>query len=130
MKKKRLLKLALRLALWDDHEEQVGFNMQCLLEKDTRDYRREECGTVACIAGHAALMSGAPVNANTDWMKVIEPARIYLGLTDEQAERLFLTDVPVGTIPSTITPKTAAKVIARFVETGKVQWPHEKGRTW
>lgn len=44
-----------------------------------------ECGTVACIAGHCALIGGA---AETDFVHVF--AREWLGLTPGEAHDLFL----------------------------------------
>ena len=43
-----------------------------------------ECGTVACLAGHAALLGGAP-----ERQPVLSFAQHWLGLTSDEAFNLF-----------------------------------------
>lgn len=69
----------------------IGFNMFYYYHKiDDKskiiDYSGHNCGTVACIAGHAFyLMTGRPIVACEDVNKVVE----WLDLSDEEAKNKF-----------------------------------------
>lgn len=73
-----------------------------------------ECGTAACIAGWANILTGHDRIADS-WN-----AEQLLGLTDEQGQRLFL----IGCWPNPFkaryrlakTPKTRAKIAAERIE--------------
>lgn len=106
--------------------------------EDTRDiiddlgpfteYLDTQCGTVACIAGWAAHLSGQ-THANTSEM--LDNASRWLGLgphsNDSVAEDLFMARHPAtqerrdGLLCD--IPHTAAiKVLDHLIETGKVDW--------
>jgi hypothetical protein len=95
------------------------------------------CGTAACIAGHAVIMKhthggrrsfnpGAVYRAvgGCGMPGVSLVAAEYLGLSEEQAGRLFLGYAPLRLIEP-ITAKQAAKVIRRFARTGVIRWNPE-----
>ena len=94
---------------------------------------RNECGTTACIAGHALLMEGFNIpKTQTDSLpgvqrfispdgKTLRPmptARKLLDLTERQAERLFFAqDWPEQFKENCNDPKVAANRVKHFIET-------------
>jgi hypothetical protein len=99
----------------------VGYNQIPLF--DTSGMRHDNsghgCGTVACIAGHAAFLAGGKRAAKRGdaW----DTAKKYLGLKDENmALELFNTN-PLGPSDQP-TAKQAALVLFHLAETGKVDW--------
>ena len=94
MKKKRLLKLAQRLLTLAG--EETKFNMMELYDGcHPEDYDGNECGAVACIAGHAVLMKeGKDFDPKGEWIDFLGEAQDYLGLTLREREQLFLSCVP------------------------------------
>lgn len=94
------------------------FNMVCFLSspgfpKEAGELLKS-CGTVGCIAGHAAALF-KPKTASRD---VPEVARCLLGLTPGQAECLFLNWDGTYTTDNWY----AAKVIDHLADTGCVDW--------
>lgn len=82
------------------------------------DIPKHECNTTACIAGFACLLW------DYDEAKKDKPdygysfkARMYLDLTEYQAETLFCTYTTED-----VTGAEAARVIRNFVETGRIEW--------
>lgn len=77
------------------------------------------CGTVACIAGWAAIIA----QPETAWLEVWERkvAKDFLDLTDEQAAELF---VPRSSLVryDGVTPLMAAAVVDYLADTGEVDW--------
>jgi hypothetical protein len=117
----------------EDHAKSFGIGFDITTYFGTGD-RAHECGTVACIAGHAYLMKLKEEGVHSKMLKVQaaadecfipEKAQKYLGLTDEQGFDLFLGFIHKYHLAG-ITPKKAATVIRRFVETGKVEWMYRR----
>jgi len=104
-------------------ESDVGFNMQYYHARSTShtdDKTGHDCGTVACIAGHASLIaSGGTSHAPSH-------ARHFLGLTHEQANSLFIPDFTDGLRVRwvSITLEQALLTLAKLRDTGKVDWSH------
>ena len=82
---------------------------------------RPECGTPACIAGHAAWLAGR-------WRDPEEPnvlfvARDWLGITTVETSSLF-HQKPYGEGDWLPKPKDAAWTLRHLAETGEVVWRH------
>ena len=126
----------------------IGFNMaEDISNGRHRDRSVHECGTTACIGGHAALLALLGENPGLDIMSIV---RIYK--KEHEAERmartrkpvalergaLWLGDVslihatgnnrslffghPSGVGFENVTPKMAANVLRRLARTGTVDW--------
>lgn len=81
-----------------------------------------ECGTPACLAGHAwAMAINYDPNAVASRHDVNTIATEWLDLDDEEADLLFLNTECTLDI-ARITPQEAATVIRDFIETGEVRW--------
>lgn len=81
-----------------------------------------ECGTPSCFAGHAAAMSmGTKKIRHWSFLHRIDAAN-FLGLTDSQAERLFIPGIPGQSKHYTITNKQGAALLRHLAETGRVSW--------
>jgi hypothetical protein len=128
MNKERLLKLADILGQ-DEHVQSLGIGFDITKYFGTGDCEHE-CGTVACIAGHAYIMQLQEDGICNEEIRramyrdeghIPEKAQEYLGLTDEQSFDLFLGYISKEHLGG-ITSRKAATVIRRFVETGKVEW--------
>jgi hypothetical protein len=90
------------------------------------------CGTVACIAGHAAIMAHpeAPTNAfdmeSYGGEDLHTIATTYLGLTELQASELFTPRYNGTRVDyAIVTAEQAAAVLENLIETGEVTWPDE-----
>lgn len=156
MNTERILELADML---DAHAEAVakleslspdmGFNMTTWGDKRRDDVSGHTCGTAACIAGWAAAAFGYTGRAKKFNPKraeglgdygcyndgVIEVMGRVLGLTEDQARRLFVPDDvwDYGWLLSyyefvSITPSEAAVCLRNLAATGKVDWTHVKER--
>ena len=81
-----------------------------------------DCGTSACMAGHAVWLFGA--ERIDPWKEVADLARDLLGLSTRQAELLFIPWLRIDDIagPGDITPERAAEVLERLAETDEVCW--------
>lgn len=80
-------------------------------------FAASNCDTVACIAGHAYIVSGIRTLDNDVQDAVQDVAQDWLGLTDNQADRLFLPNRR-----DLRTREDAIKVLERLLETGEVEW--------
>jgi hypothetical protein len=135
------------MADWGDHDEQVF------------DNNKHPCGTSACIAGFASLASGSvPIvkeiftywtghdeekSIEVDVMKFDEAAdngysgafdvgRNYLGLTEDQADALFIPSrkyigdtnghIFMGPDFFAATDEDAIRVLEHLRDTGNVDW--------
>jgi hypothetical protein len=78
-----------------------------------------ECGTVACIAGFAAIMATPKSTARGAQVQPI--AQEFLGLTDEEADKLF---IPAGFSYSVVTRFVAADTLDHFADTGEIKWEY------
>lgn len=93
-------------------------------EFDMADWiEHRDCGTTACIAGHAALLADPDVR----WPEVEGTAEAWLGVDRVQSMELF-TPLPVDPW-SKITASMAARVVRHLAKTGKVDWSvaHKEG---
>lgn len=123
MRKERLIAIADWLERTGGKDENVTFDMGVYLALDSKR------GTVACIAGLACQMF-FPFNLEDlepddfDGMAVCTDrvhtrAEGVLGLTEEQANKLFCWDIRWV---DPISAQSAARTIRRLVETGEVRW--------
>ncbi len=96
----------------------------------------EDCGTSACIAGHCYIMQGGELSINTDsrdarilryaeYSSVVPLARDFLGLTDDEAGKLFLptdnANINTGDLDD-ITSEHAVRALRILAITGRVDW--------
>ena len=88
----------LRSALLDE-ENPVNFTMATWFEHNDDELdgndafeaaQAHSCGTVACLAGHAALIAWQSDDIELDNQKIEEVAREWLGLTHPEATLLFM----------------------------------------
>lgn len=116
---------------------ELGFEMSRYINKGyddapVFDYKGDECGTAACIAGHIALLESGGDDEKV-WDREDGPkglARKFLGLTHDQAELLFIphhTDLtPVNAVKrntlSDVTLPWAIRTLKHLLETGKIDW--------
>jgi hypothetical protein len=140
MNKERILQLADFIENGKAVEADLGFNMTDFWEPQahalSEDKSGHDCGTVACIAGHALFLTGKATvgKPKTVPSVAIEAAR-WLGLEDmgemnEVADQLFYGWSPgdqyvrglYAVDMSRVTPADAAKVLRNLAETGKVDW--------
>lgn len=125
MFKKRLLKLAdiienNKPVVWKDRP--VKFSMG--------DWATpKDCGTAACIAGHAAILSGSEFNAHTwQWTQrsnsTLNVAKDWLGMDMQHALELFLPTEYSNYrgLLENVTRRRAATVLRHFAETGEIKW--------
>ena len=116
MNKERIIELADFLYRLDNPRyPNLGFNMEhwfCASECQ-RDYSGNSCGTVACVAGWAALAYGK--NPQESYYQA--GIRI-LGLEINQATRLFS---PLNS-GYKATNKQAAATLLHLAKTGEVDW--------
>ncbi len=107
----------------------IGFNMETYHglagEEELIDKTENACGTVACIAGWTMLMendwSGSHAE-NDEGYNFHDNAKELLGLSDEEAARLFLANGARRIMLEDITPQHAVSVIRHLAKTGKVDW--------
>ena len=100
-----------------DHIEQL----------DPREYDQSvfahDCGTPACVAGHALALAGRWEEADGGSEGFALPfgvAMDWLGLDDVAAERLFVS-YPWGRFDDA-TRQDAAATLRHLAETGEVRW--------
>lgn len=121
MNKKNIKKLINRLRYMKrtTAKPQVGFNMSTYIERGgCPDKSGHDCGTVACLAGHATLLAGE-TNYNKIDAYAYDTGKTYLGLTEAQADALFLPD----TAPwAAITLDHAIGTLEHLLEAGEVTW--------
>lgn len=117
-------------------EDNIVFDMSAGI-----DYARYDCGTAACIAGHAVLMAHqegklpadfaqflnecqeiretsknlAEESLQVSWSSVEMFAQNYLELTVDEADELFLKF-------GDISKKAAVLTLRKFAETGEIDW--------
>ena len=86
-----------------------------------------DCGTPACIAGHAVFLAGSWDEVSEDEeSEYLTPciASRWLGLRIPKAHELFDSD-PVH-LDETPTPQDAARTLRHLAETGEVVWSHRR----
>lgn len=83
------------------------------------------CGTVACIAGFAAVMAEPTLkDRHLDGLDYSERGQKFLGLTDSQARALFIPDAEKVDYDA-VTRFIAADVLDHLADTGEVIWQRE-----
>jgi len=89
----------------------------------------QKCGTVACIAGHAAILSKEKISeekggADIDYLLACD----WLGIEPEVGEQMFyhftISDTDDYIIRAT-TALDAANMLEHFLATGQVVWATE-----
>lgn len=106
-------------------ERDVGFNMSVFNETieraDCADMTGHNCGTVACVAGWAALMwAEEELTEDDDYINFLSNT---LDVSFEMAENIATPDVSDGTLDySVITTDQAADMLERLADTGEVKW--------
>lgn len=139
-----------RLEQLADHLEAVGdqhFYMGVWADGDPRMYQDvmpmtgdlvkdiHQCGTRACVAGHAVLRFRPEDSGNVpdvidenDYDAIANEAAHYLGLTQQQADELFipitgndLRDAVHGRLAD-LTVEDAAWTLRHLADTGNVVW--------
>lgn len=79
------------------------------------------CGTSACIAGHAAILSGVTNKALLDdQYDVRGEAKEWLGIGDVDAEKIFDPNLVIDL--SKLTVEESIVMLENYKETGKVVW--------
>jgi hypothetical protein len=134
----RMLDLANVIEKGEDiNGHEVKFNLSEWVYNDEYGWdngnpERNICGTVACIAGAAAIISnpedfsfdgnkikfGLGIIAEEKFKYFMKVGREYLGLNNKQAKMLFIPDV----IRGEVRPAEAANVMRQYVKTGKIDW--------
>lgn len=144
MNKKNLQALIDQLESEKGAKRGIGFNMGTFLAGDKVDTSEESggdmfnrynpCGTVACIAGHAAIMAKPHrsiqrlyddeyTNGRPD---IQDLAKDWLGLDSDQAKYLFYAENSDIYI-SNLTLLDALTVLKKLRDTGEVDWTLAKG---
>lgn len=109
------------------------FDMECSVDTDY-DFG-DTCGTACCIAGAVCQFEMLGMNKrdkdnSLPWYSssragtigVLEITTEYLGISEEDAEPLFIP-FDYGIEPEVYNnPKHAAKVVRKFIDTGIVDW--------
>lgn len=112
------------------HEiEWLGFNMShyCAVGKiHLTDHSGHNCGTVACIAGWGAAVSGVPKSRMTEDFDAETPAMEFMGLSEDQMDHLFYAKSHPHFSShknwNNITQDQAVAVLRHLAATGEVDW--------
>lgn len=125
---KKVNRINFNMREWFDIDRSTyAYNLPSVL-LDQMEKGHGDCGTVACIAGHAALLDAAEnespnSKAYNTRIGAMNKARVWLGLTSEQANELFLpghsSNMP---IPDQIPLDYAIVVLENLKKTGEVDW--------
>lgn len=106
----------------------IGFQMGihvCATDDTIADKNGRDVEFVACIAGHAAMVSAPTLSA--DYLAASDPLLIekiaanFMGLTVDQMTRLFF-DLPDEIDLDSVTPRMAISVLKGLAATGEVRW--------
>lgn len=107
--------------------ERVGFSMNTYCsdpEALVVDMTGDDCGTVACVAGHAYLLAkqfNITEAKGADCDEIEDVAAAFLGIEGDDAAHLFY-DLPVEIDLQQVTPEMAIETLTRLAETGLVEW--------
>ena len=93
---------------------------------DQTEYN-DDCGTPACIAGHAVIDAGLILKTNLGYCydvegvvyDIEEAAATWLGFGGQRVADLF-SIYPLG--EKTVTKEDAIAVLENLIETGEVDW--------
>jgi len=111
----------------------LGFNMATFVtdrvnsRPDLSDHSQRDCGTVACIAGHAAFLSNKKrtvrslLREHYKYLGIKEIVRRWLGLSQDDAVALFYVEEARITLYKIIV-KQVIQVLEHLKATGKVDW--------
>jgi len=119
-------------AIQGETQEGLGFNMGAYIgaasEGIIGDALGRDCGTVACIAGHAYLLATGNtveegIQADSDDIDRI--AADYLGIDMCQAATLFY-DLPPDVTLCSVSAEDAIATLDRLARTGDVVWNIEE----
>lgn len=108
-------------------DKRVGFSMNTYCsdpEALVVDMTGHNCGTVACVAGHAYLleMQNDITRAKAaDCDEIEDVAATFLGIEGDDAAHLFY-DLPVEIDLQQVAPEMAIETLTRLAETGRVEW--------
>lgn len=112
--------------------EDLGLNMDAFIADkgpSFEDHSGRDCGTTACIAGHAYVLAHGSRKPNTAARNcpgssvIIPEARKYLDLDDHNARDLFY-GVGAGKSLRNITAEEVIITLEILKETGEVDWSH------
>jgi len=86
------------------------------------DVSIHHCGTSACMAGHAILLSGEGKSAVRSWDSVtcFDYARDWLGLTNIEAKHLFYGHFNPNCNLDSISLEQAIKQLDHMIKTGEI----------
>lgn len=98
--------------------EPQSFNMEVFAEKTSG-----ACGFKACVAGYAVMLKSPDLFHKCYYEReeysFRTEALLFLGLTDNQAQQLF---IPSNYVIATSTVQDAIAVLENLLETGEVDW--------
>lgn len=112
--------------------EDLGLNMNAFITDkgpSLRDHSGRNCGTTACIAGHAYVLAHGSRKPNTAARNrpssniIIPEARKYLDLDNHTTHNLFY-GVGAGKSLRNITAEEVIITLEILKETGEVDWSH------
>ena len=100
-----------------------------IAESETYDQGRffHECGTPACLAGHAVMLSKAEAPVLADWKTapveyIVGYAAAWLGITGGQSISMFAGE-PCD--DRSATKREALDMLNRAIKTGEIEWREE-----
>ncbi len=114
--------------------QNLGFNMGVYINTSVvsqPDHSGRNCDWIACICGHAYILSiDCPFEQarQEDANEIEEIAQLYMGLSDDQADELFF-DLPAGLSLDWIPVDHAIGVLERLCNTGRIEW-FEEGKEY
>lgn len=117
----RRLAMALLTGELTKRKKPVGYNQRTYLSSDSAEFPDNSghyCGTVACIAGTAAILHGYRPRNGNNGITFSTRASEFLGIRGLAARELF-NYRPLESEPSA---KQAALVLFHLAETGIVDW--------
>lgn len=117
LERKRALKIS-EIILTGRHG--LIFNMGTFCSPEVDEGGRR-CGTSGCIAGWTVAVYAPEVWASESDVRIENTARELLGLTNEDAKRLFYASWGLMDVDG-ITAEEAARTLANYALTGEVDW--------
>lgn len=125
----------------------IGFNMAEFIDGYESDQSERGCGTTACIAGHAAMLSAdfkfstedSEADVSGEFLDAmlgsegrskgaslidafVKTGAKFLGLHSRAASSLFYPKIDGGERLDEITSEEAIEVLENLKKTGKVDW--------
>lgn len=93
-------------------------------------HEKGDCGTVACIAGHAAILKAAEegdTSGKYDIYSARDQAENWLGLTEQQADVLF-EPRSIAEFMIEFSREEAIQALEYMRDHGEVRWPKRVSR--